>query len=246
MTPEFKSGILSIRREPMSRIWGPLKIATELGATAARYCRRPRQDGWCETSRTASGYPGRGGTIGIGPAPSHMRNSVSVTRKPSEILQTPSISPFGPAAGRFTGMTSMIRPPSSQPPGSPPHLTAGTARDALAEMLEEIPYPVVGIQTDNGSEYRGVSEEFLQERDIRQQVVHPRTSKRNAHVERFHGIVDREMHAVWLIAIMIEKPSREIADYIHHYNHHRPHQAFGGRPSTANLRELFPALLCSP
>ena len=104
-------------------------------------------------------------------------------------------------------------------------------------MLGEMPFPVLGIQTDNGSEFRGAFEDFLKEQGIRHQVTHPYTPQQNAHVERFHATVNSDWHQTCSNAATAGELNREGPVYIRHYNRRRPHQALGGRTPAAFLLE---------
>ncbi len=252
VTRELEIEILAIRREPMTRTWGPLKIVAELArrrggvaplsrATAGRVVRGLKNRGRLPERPSGAGRRHR---RRAGPRPHAERRPKGYAAwKPGQMMQMDTkhltLLPGGRTLYQHDLYDPVTKYAASRITSS---LTAAAARDALAEMLEEIPYPVAGIQTDNGSEYRGVFEEFLRERGIRQQVIHPHTPKQNAHVERFHGTVDHEAHGVWVTSVTVEGLNREIARYIHHHNHHRPHQALGGRTPAANLRELLPDL----
>ena len=122
-------------------------------------------------------------------------------------------------------------------------ITASSARAALERMLGEMPFPVLGIRTDNGSEFRGAFEDFLKERGIRHQAAHPCTPRQNAHVERFHATADSDWHRTCSNAATAGEPDREGPACIRHCNRRRPRQSLGGRTPAAFLLERYPELL---
>lgn len=75
---------------------------------------------------------------------------------------------------------------------------AASASGALERMPGEMPFPVLGVQTGNGSEFGDAFETFLKERGIRQQAIPPappakrprRTLPRHRQRRRAPGMAD--------------------------------------------------------
>lgn len=82
------------------------------------------------------------------------------------------------------------------------------------------PFPINGIQTDNGGEFRGVFHEFLVRRNITQRYIPKRSAPWNGKVERANRSVDDEYY------LNHRRPWNTIRAYTHWYNHERPHLGY--------------------
>ncbi|MBI5466099.1 MAG: DDE-type integrase/transposase/recombinase [Candidatus Kerfeldbacteria bacterium] len=78
-------------------------------------------------------------------------------------------------------------------------------------------FPILGVQTDNGSENRGVFHQYLGERGLAHYFVPKNSPNWQGAVERAHGTIDQEYY------FNPTKPWRTITDYLHWYNHERIH-----------------------
>lgn len=79
------------------------------------------------------------------------------------------------------------------------------------------PFPITGIQTDNGSEFRGRFAVLLQAMGITQRFIPKRSAPWNGKVERANRSVDDEFY------LNTGKPWKTLAQYTHWYNHERYH-----------------------
>jgi len=99
-----------------------------------------------------------------------------------------------------------------------------SAMDALAAFRRaqrSFPFPILGIQTDNGSEFRGMFAVVLQRTGITHRFIPKRSAPWNGKVERANRSVDDEYY---------QNPGRpwsSLAQYVRWYNHERPHLGRG-------------------
>lgn len=94
---------------------------------------------------------------------------------------------------------------------------ARTTIRAFQAAERSFPFPIDGIQTDNGGEFRGVFHEFLVRRNITQRYIPKRSAPWNGKVERANRSVDDEYY------LNYRRPWKTIHAYVHWYNHERPH-----------------------
>ena len=105
--------------------------------------------------------------------------------------------------------------------------TAKTATEALAALIERMPFTVKAIQIDGGSEFMGEFEQACAEQGIRLFALPPRSPKLNGCVERGNRTHTEEFYE-WSTA----KPSvaglaPALREWEDTYNTIRPHQALG-------------------
>lgn len=79
------------------------------------------------------------------------------------------------------------------------------------------PFPVLGIQTDNGSEFRGMFAVLLQRMEITHRFIPKRSAPWNGKVERANRSVDDEFY------LNPRKPWKTLSEYTRWYNFERYH-----------------------
>ena len=84
-----------------------------------------------------------------------------------------------------------------------------------------LPFQIVGIQTDNGGEFRGVFHEFLNKNNITHRYIPKRSAPWNGKVERANRSVDDEYY------LNPNRPWKRFYQYTNWYNHERPHLGKG-------------------
>lgn len=92
---------------------------------------------------------------------------------------------------------------------------------ALRMARRSFPFPIIGIQTDNGSEFRGVFAVVVQRLGITHRFIPKRSAPWNGKVERANRSVDDEYY------LNHERPWSSLAQYVRWYNHERPHLGRG-------------------
>jgi transposase InsO family protein len=115
-------------------------------------------------------------------------------------------------------------------------------KESAVAFLEQVVehYRACGIRvervmTDNGSAYR--SRAFAQacrRLHLRHLYTRPYTPQTNGKAERFIQTALREW--AYAASYATSQQRREaLQDWLHHYNHHRPHSALGGQPPVSRL-----------
>ena len=106
--------------------------------------------------------------------------------------------------------------------------TAGNAGCFLREIVEQLPFPVRGIQVDGGSEFMAGFEETCQDGTIRIwgiefYVLPLRRPQYNGCVERVNRTVREEFYSQYQREVDLASVNQGLAEYQHRYNHFRPH-----------------------
>lgn len=78
-------------------------------------------------------------------------------------------------------------------------------------------FEIGGIQTDNGSEFRGDFNIYLKQNDVAHRFIPKRSAPWNGKVERANRSIDDEYY------LNPGRPWNNLQSYVHWYNHERPH-----------------------
>lgn len=92
---------------------------------------------------------------------------------------------------------------------------------AFESAKRYLPFEINGIQTDNGSEFRGLFHEYVVRRGIVHRFIPKRSAPWNGKVERANRSVDDEFY------LNMGKPWRTLHAYTYWYNNQRPHLGKG-------------------
>lgn len=92
---------------------------------------------------------------------------------------------------------------------------------AYQQAKKSFPFNMVGIQTDNGSEFRGVFHKYLINKNVIHRYIPKRSAPWNGKVERANRSIDDEYY------LNLERPWHTLKSYTHWYNHERPHLGKG-------------------
>jgi len=92
---------------------------------------------------------------------------------------------------------------------------------ALRQAQRFLPFAITGIQTDNGSEFRGHFHNYLMQKNIPHRYIPKRSAPWNGKVERANRSIDDEFY------LNPERPFKTLNQYTHWYNHDRPHLGKG-------------------
>jgi transposase InsO family protein len=110
-----------------------------------------------------------------------------------------------------------------------PRRTAAYTLDFLDEVLDEIPFPIQRLQTDNGVEFLAykVRERLLQ-LGIKHRPIRPASPHLNGKVERAQKTVRAEFYAI----TSLESPSlaEDLGIWLVDYNYRRVHGSLGKTP----------------
>lgn len=107
---------------------------------------------------------------------------------------------------------------------SVPSLSAVHAKRLLETYIQA--YPVRTVQTDNGSEFLGVFDDYLQEKGIVHQWIYPRSPRINGVVERFNRTLQEEcLYRMDELVYDHEASEKKLDAYLFWYNTKRPHHS---------------------
>lgn len=95
--------------------------------------------------------------------------------------------------------------------------SAAAAIDALRRARRSFPFPILGLQTDNGSEFRGGFAIYVQRCHLVHRFIPKRSAPWNGKVERANRSIDDEYY------LNTGRPWTTLAQYTHWYNHERYH-----------------------
>jgi transposase len=95
--------------------------------------------------------------------------------------------------------------------------SAAAAMYALRLARRSFPFPVLGLQTDNGSEFRGGFAIYVQRCHIIHRFIPKRSAPWNGKVERANRSIDDEYY------LNTRRPWNTLVAYTHWYNHERYH-----------------------
>jgi transposase len=107
-------------------------------------------------------------------------------------------------------------------------LSSRQARLALQEFQKHYPHKIRIIQTDNGSEFLGEFQKYLEQEEIKHEFIYPRSPKINGIVERFNRTIKEEFiarHDEYLYDI--PRFNQKLIKYLNWYNNQRPHYSLG-------------------
>lgn len=94
------------------------------------------------------------------------------------------------------------------------------AQDTIAafEITERVfPFPILGVQSDNGSENRGVFHQYIGARGIAHYFIPKSSPTWDGAVERAHGVIDQEYY------LNPMRPWKTLTEYLRWYNYERIH-----------------------
>lgn len=102
-----------------------------------------------------------------------------------------------------------------------PLKSAQMSIQAFLRAKPTLPFPITGIQTDNGGEFRGCFHKHLLKRGITHRYIPKRSAPWNGKVERANRSVDDEFY------LNFNRPWKTITQYTNWYNTKRPHLGKG-------------------
>lgn len=96
-------------------------------------------------------------------------------------------------------------------------MTAEDTVKAFEEAEKFFPFPIFGIQSDNGSENRGSFHQYLGKKGIAHYFIPKSSPTWDGAVERAHGVIDQEYY------LNPTKPWKTLGEYLQFYNYERIH-----------------------
>lgn len=107
--------------------------------------------------------------------------------------------------------------------------SSSSARDFLKRLLLKVPFEIVEIQTDNGSEFAKHFHEACVLLGIKHYHTYPRCPKMNAHIERFNRTVSEDLiiyHRA-LLRDSVKDFNYVLDEWLYWYNEERLHESLG-------------------
>ena len=115
-----------------------------------------------------------------------------------------------------------------------------TAIKFVDYVLEQLPFQVMKIQTDNGTEFQAGFHWHLLDKGIQHAYIRPSTPRLNGKVERSHRIDDEEFYRLLAGEVIDDAKlfNNKLHEWERFYNFARPHGALGGQTPYERLRQL--------
>jgi transposase InsO family protein len=101
------------------------------------------------------------------------------------------------------------------------------AKEFFIEVMEYFGFEIKKVQTDNGSEFLGEFDRYLEEKGIEHYFSYPKSPKTNSNVERVIRSIEEELWLIEGIEYTIEELNRKLRRYLRIYNFKRPHYGIG-------------------
>src|SRR3989344_1514019 len=97
-------------------------------------------------------------------------------------------------------------------------MTAEDTINAFEESEKFFPFPILGVQSDNGSENRGAFHQYLGKKGIAHYFIPKSSPTWDGAVERAHGVIDQEYY------LNPTRPWKTLNEYLKFYNYERIHE----------------------
>ena len=106
-------------------------------------------------------------------------------------------------------------------------------------LIEQLPFGLVSIQVDGGSEFRDDFEQACKDLGILLFVLPPKSPKLNGCVERANGTSRYEFYPFYQGALTLKAINQKLTAYQHYYNYYRPHIALAWRHLWTTINNSF-------
>ena len=97
----------------------------------------------------------------------------------------------------------------------------------LQECVDNFPFTIKRIQTDNGSPFLKEFDNLCKEKGLPHYFIHPRTPKENTYVERSHRSDEKEFYQQGNVCSILSGMQKRIKEWEYIWNNIRPHEALG-------------------
>ena len=103
--------------------------------------------------------------------------------------------------------------------------TALNAKRFLKTLIADLPFPLISIQVDGGSEFMAEFEDACKDLKIPLYVLPPKRPQYNGCVERANSTSRVEFYPFYVGALTLQAINKSLKKYQKLYNDYRPHQA---------------------
>jgi len=118
-------------------------------------------------------------------------------------------------------------------------ISVASGADFVLAAQKAAPFRFVTVQTDHGPEFSKWFTKKLAEQQTEHRHTRVRKPNDNAHLERFNRTVQEE--CIRRLPRKLEVWQRELPDYLHYYNHERPHMGIGWLTPAEKLTKVVPS-----
>lgn len=118
------------------------------------------------------------------------------------------------------------------------HISASGGARFIHQAQLGAPFRFVTVQTDHGPEFSKFFTKKLAEGHCEHRHSRVRTPNDNAHLERFNRTIQEE--CISRLPRKLEVWQRELPEYIHYYNHDRPHMGLDWLTPAEQLAKVVP------
>ncbi len=108
----------------------------------------------------------------------------------------------------------------------------------LKECLQNFPFPIKTIQTDNGAPFLKEFDKLCKELNLPHYFIYPRTPKQNTYVETSHLADKKEFYQQGNISSNLFVMQKRIKEWENTWNYVRPHEALGYLTPNEYLNKL--------
>ncbi len=105
--------------------------------------------------------------------------------------------------------------------------TSTAAVNFLQKLESILPYQILNIHTDNGSEFLGKFHEELEHKDIQHYFSYPHCPKQHGAIERFNRTLQEEFIQLGNMYNNATELNQKMIKWLIEYNFHRPHHSLG-------------------
>ena len=120
--------------------------------------------------------------------------------------------------------------------------TARNAKRFLEAVRQDLPYPLLSVQVDGGSEFRADFEAACEALHLPLAVLPPKRPQFNGVVERANSSSRTEFWSLYPGPFTVRDAAPALAQYQHFYNHVRPHYALDLMTTMQYLQHHRPAV----
>ena len=116
--------------------------------------------------------------------------------------------------------------------------TAGNAKRFLMDLLGALPFPLLSVQVDGGSEFMAGFEDACEERRVPLHVLPPRRPQWNGCVERTNRAARIEFWSLYDGPLTVAGVAPALARFEFFFNYERPHTSLAYRTPNEYLVAL--------
>ena len=167
------------------------------------------------------------------------------TKQPGDLIQIDTIVKFDYGIKRYI-LTAIDLYSRFSFAFSYERLNSRLALDFYQKLERLTPFEIKAIKTDNGSEFLGEFDRYLEKQGIKHYFSYPRRPQSNAYIERFNRTVQEEFVDYHLEYLEDTKMfNSKLIDYLLFYNAVRPHQSLDySTPMGYLLKEGLLSKMC--